>query len=79
MAVVLPPLPPPMTNVSREMTTYLAQLSNWAHKSLARQIPRDEAVPGLFLISPSNKVYQLTVGDTGTLTTTLVVPGKTSP
>lgn len=76
MPVVNPPQVPPLQGVSGELSGYLSQLTRWARFELSKLVPRNEGVNSIILISPSQKSYMVTVSDTGTITTTLMIPGK---
>jgi hypothetical protein len=47
-------------------------------ESLLRVVTTNEAVPSVLLIAPNGKVFRVTVGDTGTLTSTEVPQGDAS-
>ena len=59
-----PPPPPP-----GPLSIYLTSLVEVIRRSFAPLISKDEAAPRVMLLSPSGKVYNLTVKDDGTLQT----------
>jgi len=64
------PLPPPPEPFA--MARFCKDLMNWLTGEFLRYTRKDEAVQSIYLISPSKKVYQITVTDAGVVTTTLV-------
>lgn len=48
-------------------------------RALIPAISQDEAAPRVLLRSPSGTVYSVTVDDAGTLSTAVIVDGKSRP
>lgn len=48
-------------------------------RALIPAISQDEAAPRVLLRSPNGTVYSVTVDDAGTLSTAVIVDGKTRP
>jgi hypothetical protein len=61
------------------LNNYLGQVLLWANKNFATTLRGNQALPGLMLLSPGGKVFNVTVTDAGAVTTTPVVTGKGAP
>lgn len=64
-------LPPPSTPLGTILDTI--------RRALIPVISQDEAAARLLLRSPNGTVYSVTVDDAGTLSTAVIVDGKTRP
>jgi hypothetical protein len=64
-------LPPPTTNLGTILDTI--------RRALIPAISQDEAAARVLLRSPSGIVYSVTVDDAGTLSTAVIVDGKSRP
>jgi hypothetical protein len=74
--IFAPPELPNIPKIQPELADYLRRFAMWVNKQFQYKISTDIAVDNVMLISPSGKVYRITVGDSGTLTTTLVPLGS---
>ena len=74
--IFAPPDLPNIPNIQPEMADYLRRFATWANKQMQYKISTDIAIDGLLLISPSGKVYKISVNDSGVVTSTLVPLGS---
>jgi hypothetical protein len=74
-----PGIPPPdipnMPSAPPNLADYLRRLNTWMNQQLQSKIPQQTAVPGVLFLSPNGAVWQLSVLDNGTFTTTQITPG----
>jgi len=71
-----PPDLPNIPKIQPELADYLRRFATWANKQMQYKIPNDEAQDHFLLLSPSKKVYKISVNDSGVVTSTLVPLGS---
>jgi hypothetical protein len=59
-----------------QMANHLRTLATWAHQQLQDKVSMQTATSNFLLISPGQKVFSVSVDDSGALVTTQVLPGS---
>lgn len=71
-APVIPPIPDRGIGFAPILRRYLEELTAFIQREFRRRSEDNVAIGNVLLLSPNGSVYSVTVGDDGTLTTTLV-------
>jgi hypothetical protein len=75
--IFAPPELPNIPKIQPELADYLRRLSAWADKQMQYKIATDIAIGGILILTPSKqKVYRISVDDSGVITSTLVPLGS---
>jgi hypothetical protein len=74
-----PPDIPGGAGFSESEANYLRSFALWCRNGFATKLDVSMAAPGILLLSPGDKVFRITVSDTGVVTATAVALGSGKP
>jgi hypothetical protein len=74
-----PPDLPSIPGLNDQLAQYLRNFSLWCRGGFRERQDMNVAAPGVLLLSPGGKVFQVTVSDAGAVTATAVPLGGGKP